>query len=400
MQLTRNLLARGKGIYFELDNINTLEQERELRLTIMASLAQDESRRISKRLKFGFNRAIESIWGYEKNKCKLELNEKEANMVKRVFEMYSTRNIGIRKIGKELAKEGILSRKGTPLCYSTLGRILKNSKYKGFYCGKKTEVIDFLTKESVEIPSEEWVSYKTTENVVPQIVQDNIWERCNEIKNKRSSKYTVIGDRWNNLYQYSNILICMNDGKTFWRRKHSPSAKEEFWICSEYAKNGMKNCNNNIYIGTGELNQILQEVFTEMLENKNKIIKEMLKINDKVIEEFKRNSMNVESIQEELAELENHKKNLIKLYSLNKIDEDEFEEFHNEYKSKIMECKGKMIDIQNNRQAREIEKMQKKINKIYVERIGKDHVRLKINFHLDLEMSEVDKKSICLGLII
>lgn len=428
LQLTRNLLARGKGIYFELDNINTLEQEGELRLTIMASLAQDESRRISERVKFGFNRAIEkgrvlgnnSIWGYEKNKCKLELNEKEANMVKRVFEMYSTGNIGIRKIGKELAKEGILSRKGTPLCYSTLRRILENPKYKGFYCGKKTEVIDFLTKERVEIPLEEWVSYKTTENVVPQIVQDNIWERCNEIKNKRSIKYTGIGDRCNNLYQYSNILICMNDGKTFWRRKHRPSAKEEFWICSEYAKNGMKNCNNNIYIGTEELNQILQEVFTEMLENKNKIIKEMLKINDKVIEEFKRNRMNVESIQEEMAELENHKKNLIKLYSLNKIDEDEFEELHNEYKSKIMECKGKMIDIQNNRQAREIEKNAKKIkdyfkfesfeltkefihekiNKIYVERIGKDHVRLKINFHLDLEMSEVDKKSICLGLII
>ena len=59
LQLTRSLLAKGKGVYFELDNINTLEQEGELRLTIMASLAQDESRRISERVKFGFKRSIE-----------------------------------------------------------------------------------------------------------------------------------------------------------------------------------------------------------------------------------------------------------------------------------------------------------------------------------------------------
>ena len=120
LQITRNLLAKGKGVYFELDNINTLEQEGELRLTIMASLAQDESRRISERVKFGFSRSIEkgrvlgnnAIWGYEKNKCKLELNEEEAKIVKRIYEIYSTGNVGIRRIGKELAKEGIYTRRG------------------------------------------------------------------------------------------------------------------------------------------------------------------------------------------------------------------------------------------------------------------------------------------------
>ncbi len=59
LQITRDLLQNGKGVIFELDNINTLETEGELRLTIMASLAQDESRRISERTKFGFSRSIE-----------------------------------------------------------------------------------------------------------------------------------------------------------------------------------------------------------------------------------------------------------------------------------------------------------------------------------------------------
>ena len=290
LQLTRSLLAKGKGVYFELDNINTLEQEGELRLTIMASLAQDESRRISERVKFGFKRSIEkgrvlgnnAIWGYEKDNCKLKMNEDEAKIVKRIYEIYASGDIGIRKVGKKLEEEGILTKKGETFAYSTIKNILTNPKYKGCYCGKKTEVIDFMSKERIEIPKEEWITYKAEENIVPQIVNDDIWQKCNEIMEKRSNKYTGTGDRWNNQYQYSNLLICTNDGKKFWRRKHRPTAKEEFWICSEYAKNGLKNCNNHTYIGTEELNSILSEFFSELLEKKSMILKEMLKANSRL----------------------------------------------------------------------------------------------------------------------
>ena len=427
LQLTRELLARGKGVYFELDNINTLEQEGELRLTIMASLAQDESRRTSERVKFGCNRAIEkgrvlgnnSIWGYEKNDCKLELNQDEAKIVKRVFEMYSTGEIGIRKIGKELEKEGIVSRKGTALGYSTLRRILENPKYKGFYCGKRTETIDFLTKKRVEIPKEEWVQYKTTEDIVPEIVDEELWEKCREIYNKRSKKYTGVGDRWNNQYQYSNMLICSNDGKPFWRRKHRPKAKEEYWICSEYAKNGMKNCNNNTYIATEELNQILQDVFQNIIENKEKIVRNLLNLNEEITSRYKEEHKDVSEFENKLKELEQNKKDLVKLYSMNKIDEDEFEELNEEYKKEIIDCKNDIIEIQNDRYGREVERnaerikeyfkfeefkltkefVHQKISNIYIKNIEKNHAKLKINFHLNLTMSEVDKKSICLGLI-
>ena len=428
LQITRGLLANGKGVYFELDNINTLEQEGELRLTIMASLAQDESRRLSERTKFGFNRAIESgrvlgnnaIWGYEKDHCKLKVNEEEAYMVKRVFELYSTGEIGIRKIGQELAKEGIVSRTGKPLGYSTLRRMLENPKYKGFYCGKKTEVIDFLTKERVNIPEEEWVMYKANEDIVPQIIEDELWEKCKEIYDKRSKKYTGIGDRWNNKYQYSNILICANDNKVFWRKKHRPDAKEEFWICSQYAKDGMKTCDNNTYIGTNELNCILEDVFSCIVNNKKDITKKLLNINSKIIKTYEKNHVDIEQLENELKGIEENKKGLVKLYSMNKIDEDEFEALNNEYKDEILEYKSKIIDIKNDRYRREMEKnadkikeyfdfdsfeitkefIHKKISCIYVKKIEKNYVRLKINFHLDLTMSEVDKKSICLGLII
>ena len=237
---------------------------------------------------------------------------------------------------------------------------------------------------------------------------------------KRSNKYTGTGDRWNNQYQYSNLLICTNDGKKFWRRKHRPTAKEEFWICSEYAKNGLKNCNNHTYIGTEELNSILSEVFSELLEKKSMILKEMLKANSRLDKKDFKLEKNIKILENAINEKEKNKANLIKLYTMNKITDDEFEKIKNEYQDEIMDYKSQLIQLKVNRDANETGKNQQKIKKffdfdtfeltkefihekidrIYVQGIEKNHVKLKINFHLGLEMSEVDKKSICLGLII
>ena len=350
----------------------------------------------------------------------MEINEEEAKMVQRVFELYSTGEIGIRKIGIQLAKEGILSRKGKPLCYSTLRRMIENPKYKGFYCGKKTETIDFMTRERIFIPEEEWVTYKTTDEIVPQIVEDDVWEKCKEIRNKRSCKYTGIGDRWHNRYKYSNLLECVHDNQTYWRRKNRPTAKEEFWTCSGFASSGMHKCHNNIHIGTEELDKILYDIFSEMLENKNKILKEMLKRNNDLCQANEEEKTQMDSVENTINELENRKENLIKLYTMNRITDDEFEKINNEYQEQIIKYKTQLINIKIKQSAKEKGRNQekikkffdfdaveltkefihKKICKIYVEYIEKNHAKLKINFHFDLEMSEVDKKSICLGLII
>ena len=431
LQITRSLLAKGKGVYFELDNINTLEQEGELRLTIMASLAQDESRRISERVKFGFNRAIEegkvlgnnSIWGYNKNKCKLEIDEKEAKIVRRVFEIYAEGKVGIRRIGEILEQEGLYSRTGKKLCYSTIRRIITNPKYKGWYCGKTTEVIDFLTKERIEIPKEDWIQYKTTEDIVPSIIDEKLWNKCNEIWDKRSIEFSQNkrgSNKWNSRYLYSNLLICSEDNKTYWRTKHRPSAKEEFWICSEYKKYGTKATCCNTELATIELNQILEKIFNELLENKEKIISNMFDINNKLQESINRNIAKNKVIEDKIHNLEEEQKGLIKLYSLDKIDAEQFEKYNNEYKNEILQYKCKLVENNDDDILLKIKKnkenikqffkfdkfelteefLHKKINKIIVKQIEKNHVKIKINFNLGLEMSEVDKKSICLGLII
>lgn len=100
---TQKLLENGVGVYFQSDNINTIMPDSELRLTIMASVAQDEVRKLSERVKFGFSRSIEkkrvlgnnNIFGYRKDKTKLVIHEEEAKMIRELFEIYSTRRNGI-----------------------------------------------------------------------------------------------------------------------------------------------------------------------------------------------------------------------------------------------------------------------------------------------------------------
>ena len=150
------------------------------------------------------------------------------------------------------------------------------------------------------------------------------------------------------------------------------------------------------------------------------ILKEMLKANSRLDKKDFKLEKNIKILENAINEKEKNKANLIKLYTMNKITDDEFEKIKNEYQDEIMDYKSQLIQLKVNRDANETGKNQQKIKKffdfdtfeltkefihekidrIYVQGIEKNHVKLKINFHLGLEMSEVDKKSICLGLII
>ncbi len=116
---TRKLLEYDVCVYFLSDNIITASNDGELRLTIMSSMAQDEVRKISERTKFGFKRAIEkgtvlgtnNIWGYTKNNGKLEIDEKEANLVRQIFNIYANDSkIGLKKLSMYLQEKGYYNR--------------------------------------------------------------------------------------------------------------------------------------------------------------------------------------------------------------------------------------------------------------------------------------------------
>ena len=111
IQFTRQLLGYGVGVFFQNDNINTLDEDSELRLSIMSSIAQDELRKLSSRVKFGHQQAIKDsvvlgnsrIFGYVKDGGRLVIDEEQAAMVRELFELYATDEYSMKQI--DLAKQ-------------------------------------------------------------------------------------------------------------------------------------------------------------------------------------------------------------------------------------------------------------------------------------------------------
>ena len=143
IQYTQELLEHNVGVLFQNDNINTLDPDSEFRLLIMAGMAQDEVRKLSERLKFGFHQSIRNgrvlgndrMWGYDKKDCTLTIREDEAEVVRLIFDLYANQKLGIRRVSQTLYDMGYTSRKGNAFNVLTIRNILTNPKYKGWYCG-------------------------------------------------------------------------------------------------------------------------------------------------------------------------------------------------------------------------------------------------------------------------
>ena len=143
---TRELKALGIAVVFANDNINTLEPDAELRLSIMASLAQEESRRTSSRVKWGQSRRMEqgvvfgrSLLGYDVKGGDLIVNPKEAELVKLIFSKYGLEKKGTTVIARELREAGYRTHRGNVRWSpSHIVKILKNEKYVGDLVQKKT----------------------------------------------------------------------------------------------------------------------------------------------------------------------------------------------------------------------------------------------------------------------
>ncbi len=220
---TRKLLSNGVAVFFQNDNINTLDEDSEFRLTIMAGVAQDEVRKLSSRVKFGHKQAIKNgvvlgnshLYGYDKEKGRLTVNEEEAEMVRFIFESYAGGEMTTPKIENALYEMGWRNYKGGRIDRGVIQHIITNPKYKGYYVGNKVKVIDMFTKKQAFLPEEEWVMYKDEEKV-PAIVSEELWERANciykmrgdIIKNRRSSFKT------DNLF--TGKIICEADGCAYW----------------------------------------------------------------------------------------------------------------------------------------------------------------------------------------
>ena len=354
---TRELLSNGVGVYFINDNLNTLSADSELHLTIMASLATEDVRKLSERVKFGHKQAIKNgnvlgnsrIFGYDKQDCKLTINEKEAEMVKLIFELYGTEDYSARAIEKELKNRGYLGRNGTPIAHNTITGIIQNPKYKGYYCGNKVRITDYRTKKQRFLPEEEWVMYKDeTGETVPAIVSEDLWNRCNSIFNKRSSIVKSHRTSIKNSSVFTGKIWCGAHDKPFWRTNYSNSKTKgrtiHQWICSEKRKNGARAC-ATVSIMENELYSVLSDYFIDIAENIDEYVTDFLRLYDET-ERADDQAKQIDMLKAKLGKENTKRDKLLELYVDGTITKSEFSERNAKIGIEISNLEEDIIELQ------------------------------------------------------
>lgn len=376
---TRELLKSGVGVLFQNDNICTIDADSELRLTIMSSIATDEVRKLSERVRWGQKRAIEKgnvignsrIFGYDKNNCKLVINEKEADMVRLIFELYATGDYSVKKIEQILYDKGYRSRNNTRIHHNTISGIIKNPKYKGYYCGNKVKITDYRTKEQRFLPQEEWIMYKDeTGESVPAIVDEELWDRCNEIFKERSDAVKMKGHSLKSPSVFSGKLICAIHNVSYWRTAFSNSVKKGnpkyAWICGLKKRFNSSAC-PSFSILECDLYRIMGDIFKEILQIFSGDIDEFIKplldnSNSSAIQK------KISALSATLQKEQSKREKLLDLYTEGVIDKVQFGERNDILTSSINDIRNQINTLQTQAEDNSVEQKVKAI-KSQIEKI-------------------------------
>lgn len=349
---TQELLEHNVGVLFQNDNINTLDPDSEFRLVVMAGVAQDEVRKLSERLKFGYRQSIknghvlgnDSLWGYEKKDCRLTVREDEAQIVRRIFDLYANQNLGVRRISQLLFQEGVTSRKGNPFNEKTIRNMLQNPKYKGWYCGNKSQSLDYRTKKKIFLSEDEWVTYPDTD--IPAIVSEELWDRANALFKLRSSqaKCHQKGASYHNRYPYSGKIICEEHKECYHRKvQKNKSGEREVWQCRVYHQRGADACKSPL-LSTAELDMVMADIFNEIVENKKAIIERLLELIRCVPEEMNYQKERDRLEQEETA-ICRKKDRLLELSVQGALSTGEFKERNDGFNAQLIKLEKKKFSL-------------------------------------------------------
>ena len=248
LSIVRQLKAAGVEVVFEKENLHTFDPKCEMILTIMSSLAQEESRSISENVRWGQRKSMQDgkihlaysrFLGYRKGSDgRPEIVEEEAAVVREIYDLFLAEK-SINDIAAELTKRGIPTPAGkTKWSVSTVRSILSNEKYKGEALLQKTYTVDYLTKEvrknQGEMPS------VLVHNSHEAIVEPEIFDRVQELLAKRcKSRAKVYSNR-----TFAGKIICGDCGEYYghkvWRVR-STGEHYDVWYCN-HKYDGNKIC--------------------------------------------------------------------------------------------------------------------------------------------------------------
>ncbi len=293
LQTIRKLKEKNIAVFFEKENINTLDGTGELLITILSSQAQEESRNLSENTKWGITRRFENgiisinhkkFMGYTKDEDgELVIVSEEAEIVKRIFRMY-LEGSSILEITRTLEEDKIKTATGKDTWHpGVIEKMLVNEKYMGDALLQKTYTVDFLTKKRVKnngivpqyyiednheaiIPKE--LFYKVQEEKARRasLNKSAVTRKANKLKKEKS--------KFSSKYALTEILVCNECGHPYRRQVWSKyGQKSAVWRCENRLKNGTKaNCKHSPTLKEEPLHNAIMTAINSVVENNGDFI--------------------------------------------------------------------------------------------------------------------------------
>lgn len=419
IKYTEYLLKNGVIVYFLSDNLNTIQEDAEFRLTIMSSLAQDEVRKLSERVKFGVNRMIKdgkliggNLTGYFKKNGRYEINPKEAPLIEYLFTTYASGSIGLKKIGEELATMGYLNSKGQPYSQTSLAKFLTNPRYKGYYTARLTEVEDYKTHKKKKVPKEKQVIYK--DERIPAIVSEELWDKANLLHEKRKklpSRHVLNAEEHIKKYKYSCKLYCKDCGAVFIRNGGSNRANNPVWACRTYKVDGVSKCASP-NIKESYLDKVFIDLFTNFIKNKKQYITLVLNEYRNIIESYS-SDFDIEEVNSKITSIEKQKDKLLDLSIKGMIDDFEFKKRNDKFNVELFNLQKQLdehsqSDLEEERLKKKLETIENSLNtkldikenlaylinllveKVEVEKINGDRKNIRLKVYYDFNTPDID----------
>lgn len=355
LKYVRMLKDENVAIIFEKENINTLTMNGEMLLTILSSLAQQESESLSLNTKMGLKMKMKrgelvgqaSCLGYDydKEKKRLIINEEEAKIVKYIFNRY-TIGIGCFVLARELTEMGAKTKKGnTTWSDSSVRGIVKNEKYVGDILMGKTFTLDPISKRRLDNFGEE-EKYYIKNNHEPIISREQ-FNKAKGILEKRSRNHNQGRMKKHSLkYAFSSMMKCAYCGGNITRRRwHSGTDKQkDVWFCITAIRKGKKSCPECKAVEEKIIENTFVKAFNILCTDNKTIVEEFLENIEKELQS-KDNKKLLKQIDGDIRNIENKISKLLDLHLEDQIDKENYEEKYTELKKELQELKTEKKEL-------------------------------------------------------
>lgn len=340
LQYTRELKKLGIGVLFLNDNINTLDPDAELRLTIMSSIAQEESRKTSERVKWGQRRRMEQgvvfgrdMLGYDVRGGKMYINEEGAEIVRLIFHKFTNEGKGTHVIARELKAAGIPSMRKQDWTNTVILRLLRNEKYCGDLVQKKTYTPDYLTHEKKYNRGQE--DFVVLRDHHEAIISRELFEQAQQELARRSPSPEQKA-KHSNRYALSGKITCGCCGSRFVSRgkKRKDGTRYKAWRCYAATYHGSRKkdaagnlvgCSIRAQINDKDFMLMIQEIIRHLNMNKEQLISELTAIVRTVLETGEKGAYDKASVERQLKVIADKKERLMDIYLGEEISKEEYQ---------------------------------------------------------------------------